>query len=964
MTNERWERLKALFQAALERDPSDRARFLDEHCQSDAILRQQLQEMLAHHEHYPDFMETPADALTVSGPFDERPRLTAGEVLDGKYRIEHCIGAGGMGVVYKVLHVGLQRVFAAKVIHAVASADPRFLHRFRVEAEALGRLEHPNILNVTDFGVDGKRDLPYLITEYLEGETLADRLRATGPLRVDAALPLLGAMSAAIDHAHRQGILHLDLKPANVFLASRNGRDQLKILDFGLARVMHRQASSDARPRDSPHVDVASLGAGDVSVRLGTPSYMAPESVRGDAPSPASDVYAFGVVAYELLTGVRPFQGSVADVLRKQIDEAPRPLSQAHAPLPSEMDAAILAALEKDPRARPLTATAVVTRIRDAAYAAATRKWRSDEIPRRAIWSAGIALLSLVLVPALSGIGLIEGIEGRTIDARFATVTARGPDPRILLLVLDDDSLKSNPAPLGAQGDRIGLELQRVFHAGARAVAIDLLLPEAWSQSHTFPQLVLRHASSLTLAAFSTPEGAVIGPECIAGTTTAALGADRAAELFGFVNSPQDSDGIHRRSRLDYQTDDGERRRSWAARAASTVGVANAGEMARPFWIDRSTDWTRLERVSWKDVSEELVVRPDKFKDRLVLVGASYAGSGDEVRLSTRSEQMVPGLILQALAVDSILSGFPGPERHRMAGVQRPGAGVICRRRDHTLHGSRVARAPRRRRDRAGAWSDCTCIVPVEPEYSPGRRSDRNDCCCPNGGPDTARHVVQIPIPNRHPYCVMTTVLWFAVAIVVVQPFRAAGTYPNAHSPEKAPAALVSAVSGSASVERPRQAALNLFDWVSDGATVRVPRGATLTLVLSSGKRFELTGPARATVTPQGLSATAGSIRQLSAMPRLPRIAPISHRKDQGRSAAVRVRGPRISNLYPFEGSVTRAQSTEFTFDTVAGATQYRGGSRRQRRSPCLSSADGEDPSDWVAGPSTRRRLLLAGAHC
>ena len=180
MADQQWDRLKALFQAALERESSDRARFLDEQCGSNAILRQQLKEMLAHHEHYPDFMETPADALTVSGPFDEQPRLTAGEVLDGKYRIEHCIGAGGMGVVYKVLHVGLQRVFAAKVIHAGASADPRFLHRFRVEAEALGRLEHPNILNVTDFGVDEKRDLPYLITEYLEGETLADRLRALG----------------------------------------------------------------------------------------------------------------------------------------------------------------------------------------------------------------------------------------------------------------------------------------------------------------------------------------------------------------------------------------------------------------------------------------------------------------------------------------------------------------------------------------------------------------------------------------------------------------------------------------------------------------------------------------------------------------------------------------------------------------------------------------------------------------
>ena len=166
---------------------------------------------------------------------------------------------------------------------------------------------------------------------------------------------------------------------------------------------------------------------------------------------------------------------------------------------------------------------------------------------------------------------------------------------------------------------------------------------------------------------------------------------------------------------------------------------------------------------------------------------------------------------------------------------------------------------------------------------------------------------------------IVTGILWLAFAFGLAQTSEPTRTAGNREA-----VALVSAVSGTASVDGATRRDLKLFDWVRSGATVRVPRESQLTLVLSNGHRFELTGPARATVSATALSATTGSIRALSALPRLPRIAPISNPKDRGNhAAAVRVRGPRITNLYPSNGAVTPVASAVFTFDAVDGATQY-----------------------------------------
>ena len=272
----------------------------------------------------------PFDGTTLATGFDG-PAL-----IDNKYRLERRLGRGGMGAVYRARHVGLGRDFALKLIHTAEAADPSFRQRFEIEAQALGKLRHPHIVDVTDYGVDPRgHGLPYLVMELLEGGSLHDLL-AKGPLDPAEALPLLTSIAEAVDYAHQQGILHRDLKPSNVFVS--DDRNTVKILDFGLARLLGRApgatspgaqrrdltgedgsalkpGGSEPKGRDETP-DVAALvpdpgGSGEPAeprvteqgMVVGTPDYMAPEALQGAQPTPALDVYAFGAMAYELVVG-------------------------------------------------------------------------------------------------------------------------------------------------------------------------------------------------------------------------------------------------------------------------------------------------------------------------------------------------------------------------------------------------------------------------------------------------------------------------------------------------------------------------------------------------------------------------------------------------------------------------------------------------------------------------------------
>ncbi len=231
----------------------------------------------------------------------------------------------------------------------------------------LGRLRHPNIVKVTDSGIDGSEDgLPYIVTEFLEGRPLSGVCRDQSPLSLAQALPLLEQIAAAIDAAHEAGVLHRDLKPGNVFVCSESpGSPSVKVLDFGLAKLL---AGPDRLSDGTSLIGEESLpGLTTTGTLMGTPLYMAPELFRQGKASRSSDIYSFGVLAYEILGGKPPFQGTLDEVLAGHLKTEP-----SHLPLPLEIWRPLRAALQKDPALRPGTAGEIVRRFRKVMVEAST----------------------------------------------------------------------------------------------------------------------------------------------------------------------------------------------------------------------------------------------------------------------------------------------------------------------------------------------------------------------------------------------------------------------------------------------------------------------------------------------------------------------------------------------------------------------------------------------------------------
>ncbi len=569
-------------------------------------------------------------------------------VLDGKYRLDDPLGEGAAGIVYRATHLGLKRVFALKLLKPGPALDPFPAARFQREAEALGRLRHPHIVDVTDSGIDPETGAPYLVMELLEGVPLADLCRAAGSLPFERALPILDAVAAAVDAAHEEGILHRDLKPGNVLLCGRAGEAPVvKVLDFGLAEIV---ASPLPTPQGGPASEASTDGrltaTGDL---LGTPLYVAPEVIRGERASRASDLYSLGVIAYEMLAGRPPFEGSTREVLTRHLEKEP-----SQGALSGPVWSALRDCLAKDPDQRPATAREAVRRLRAAANREQRTRWLRAEAPRR-------ALVFTLLAAAVVAAGLLvptgwPAVERWTEDLRARAVPALTPDPRILLVSLDERS-----TPLADRADEIGATLQRIFAAGARGVAIDLVLPERWSASEDFSELVLRHPQGLTLAASSAPDG-VDGTRSVAGLTAVALGPGGAESLFGFVNLDEDPDGVVRRGRLRFRDRNGNERPSWAALAAGALLSLRAADR-KDFWIDYRIDPARFDRISWREIPGALAERSWIFRDRLVLVGDDAAG--DDVHRIPRREKRASGLVLQALQVATLAAGSPVREPSR-----------------------------------------------------------------------------------------------------------------------------------------------------------------------------------------------------------------------------------------------------------------------------------------------------------
>lgn len=259
-----------------------------------------------------------------------------GKIIAGRYSLVRMLGDGGMGAVYKSEDNVLRRFVAIKLLHPAAAANPAAVERFLREAQAAASIGHPNIIDILDFGeADGK---PYLVMEYLRGRSLADAIHTDGPLPIKDACSITAHALAGLQAAHDRGILHRDLKPANLMLVVRFGdRAFVKLLDFGFAALLGGNLS------DKSLTPARTL--------VGTPAYAAPERLRGDdRRDPRTDLYSLGVVLYEMLAGVRPFDAPTFSELARKVQNDPPPSLRLYRPdAPEALERVITKALAKNP---------------------------------------------------------------------------------------------------------------------------------------------------------------------------------------------------------------------------------------------------------------------------------------------------------------------------------------------------------------------------------------------------------------------------------------------------------------------------------------------------------------------------------------------------------------------------------------------------------------------------------------
>ena len=257
-------------------------------------------------------------------------------MIVGRYRIEGRLGVGGMSTVQLAFDERLERYVAIKLLAEHLADDPTFVSRFRREALAAARLVHPNIVQVFDFGFDERQRQHFIVMEHVPGHSCAELLRDHGPMDVDQAVDVITQSCRGLDYAHRNGVVHRDVKPGNLLVSDS---DVVKLADFGIARATDQSSITQ------------------VGSVLGTAAYLAPEQARGEEAGPRADLYSLGVVSYQLLTGRLPYEAnSLSELALKQQREAPAPVDELNRRVPHELADAISLALALDPEERPATA--------------------------------------------------------------------------------------------------------------------------------------------------------------------------------------------------------------------------------------------------------------------------------------------------------------------------------------------------------------------------------------------------------------------------------------------------------------------------------------------------------------------------------------------------------------------------------------------------------------------------------
>jgi serine/threonine-protein kinase len=420
VTDERWPRVKALFQAAVERPPGERDAFLAA-ATSDEAVRREVASLLTSDTSNVSFLDQlpvarepgHADLLAAlpasMDPTRPSPVFTAGRRV-GPYDIVAPLGAGAMGEVYRAHDTTLNRDVALKVLPELFAVDADRLARFTREAQVLASLNHPNIAaiyGIEEGPADAGHHLRALVLELVEGETLSDRI-ARGPVPIAEVLTLARQIAEALEAAHEKGIVHRDLKPANIKIAP-NG--VIKVLDFGLAKVWDGAPQSDLS--GSPSLTASDLGGRTI---LGTPTYMSPEQARGQSLDRRTDLWSFGCVLYEMLTGRRAFEGedaaeTLAFVMARELDWDALP-----AECPAAIRTLLRRCLEKDPRRRIADiSTALFVLDEGSSFASTTddggrvvwerpdRRVQKDPVHAQLAWRRVVALTTRTLAVAVVG---------------------------------------------------------------------------------------------------------------------------------------------------------------------------------------------------------------------------------------------------------------------------------------------------------------------------------------------------------------------------------------------------------------------------------------------------------------------------------------------------------------------------------------------------------------------------------
>lgn len=458
MSADRWDKVGKILEEVQNVPPGERAAFLQERCEDEA-LRQEVISLLQASEDASGFFGRLESAVPAppNGPRDIEAAGNSGPDPLGledthlqHYEVEETIGGGGMGVVYRARDPRLHRRVALKFLPSHLSAHEEAEERFFREARAAAALNHPHIARIHEVGEteDGRR---FIVMDYYEGDTLKEKLRRGGPLPDEDAVRYAKQIASALTAAHDEGIIHRDVKPGNVIVTEEGG---VKLLDFGLAK-----AASETRLTEPGQ-------------RLGTAAYMSPEQVRGDPVDLRADVWALGVLLYEMLTGERPFQGQQTMALLQSIlHDEPVPLDERRSGVPSGLTALVERCLRKDPDDRCSSAEAVydaleaVTENRGDASGSSSEDVTVASSSSMTGWEWGATLAVLVLLVSAGGYWLAgrNGSGSVSPETQLAVSTV----PTGATVLMDGRRMGTTPLADTVEGSAARLRVQR---AGYRPV--------------------------------------------------------------------------------------------------------------------------------------------------------------------------------------------------------------------------------------------------------------------------------------------------------------------------------------------------------------------------------------------------------------------------------------------------------------------------------------------------------------